>query len=279
VARVRQIVAKFDQGAVNFGDPKAPAPLSVSCSDAQAGKGTGRWTDAKAWVYDFENDLPPGVRCTVTRIPTFKPSAGGELTGPERYQFNTGGPFVRSYMPGTYEPHRRAADVRARAQRRGHAGERAPERLVRGRRRGRAHSGQAARRRAARRPAQGLQPRQGGRERPAALRHAAVQPHADAGTKVQVVYGKGVATPSGVANNVERRSTSRCASPSRCRFTCERENAQAACLPLRPMQLQFNAPVTRKLASQIRSRATARRSSPSSTTTAARRATTTWSAT
>ncbi|REN13972.1 hypothetical protein DSI41_17475, partial [Mycobacterium tuberculosis] len=34
-------------------------------------------------------------------------------------------------------------------------------------------------------------------------------------------------------------------------FTCERENAQAACLPLRPMQLQFNAPVTRKLASQI----------------------------
>jgi hypothetical protein len=32
-------------------------------------------------------------------------------------------------------------------------------------------------------------------------------------------------------------------------FTCERENAQAACLPLRPMELRFNAPVTRKLAS------------------------------
>ena len=67
VARVRQIVAKFDQAAVNFGDPKAPAPLAVSCSDAQAGKGTGRWTGEKQWVYDFENDLPPGVRCTVTR--------------------------------------------------------------------------------------------------------------------------------------------------------------------------------------------------------------------
>ena len=101
VARVRQVVAKFDQPAVNFGDPKAPAPLTVSCNDAQAAKGTGRWTDAKAWVYDFENDLPPGVRCTVTRIPTFKP-ASGELTGPERYQFNTGGPFVRNYMPGSY---------------------------------------------------------------------------------------------------------------------------------------------------------------------------------
>ena len=101
VARVRQIVAKFDQAAVNFGDPKAPAPLAVSCTDAQAGKGTGRWTDAKQWVYDFENDLPPGVRCTVTRISTFKPSGGGELTGPERYQFNSGGPFVRNFMPGS----------------------------------------------------------------------------------------------------------------------------------------------------------------------------------
>ena len=38
-SRVRQVVAKFDEGAVNFGDPKAPAPLTLSCSDAQATKG------------------------------------------------------------------------------------------------------------------------------------------------------------------------------------------------------------------------------------------------
>ena len=41
VARVRQAVAKFDAAAVNFGDPKAPAPLSLSCSDASAAKGAG----------------------------------------------------------------------------------------------------------------------------------------------------------------------------------------------------------------------------------------------
>ena len=34
VARVRQVVATFDQPAVRFGDPKAPAPLALSCSDA-----------------------------------------------------------------------------------------------------------------------------------------------------------------------------------------------------------------------------------------------------
>ncbi len=251
VARVRQIVAKFDQAAVNFGDPKAPAPLTVSCSDAQAGKGTARWTDAKAWVYDFENDLPPGVRCTVTRVPTFKPSAGGELTGPERYQFNTGGPFVRSYMPGSYSrideqqmfmlELNGAATLDSVRQNLWCAadgvGERIPVKLLEGDQRA------------------GLL-KAFGRDKAAEkdpLRFITMQCNRTLtpGAKVQVVYGKGVATPSGVANNVERRLEFQVREPFAVSFTCERENAQAACLPLRPMQLQFNAPVTRKLASQI----------------------------
>ena len=36
VAQVRQLVVKFDDAAVNFGDPKAAAPLSISCSEAMA---------------------------------------------------------------------------------------------------------------------------------------------------------------------------------------------------------------------------------------------------
>ncbi|MEL0521346.1 hypothetical protein AAC609_11250, partial [Neisseria gonorrhoeae] len=31
IARVRQIAVKFDDSAVNFGDPKALAPVSLSC--------------------------------------------------------------------------------------------------------------------------------------------------------------------------------------------------------------------------------------------------------
>ncbi|WP_295988962.1 alpha-2-macroglobulin family protein [uncultured Variovorax sp.] len=250
VARVRQVVAKFDQPAVNFGDPKAPAPLAVSCSDAQAAKGTGRWTDAKAWVYDFENDLPPGVRCTVNRIPTFKP-ASGELTGPERYQFNTGGPFVRNYMPGSYSrideqqmfmlELNGAATLESVRQNvwctADGVGERIPVKLLDGEQR------------------TGLL-KAFGRDKAAEkdpLRFVTMQCNRTLtpGAKVQVVYGKGVATPSGVANNVERRIEFQVREPFAASFSCERENAQAACLPLRPMQLQFNAPVTRKLASQI----------------------------
>ena len=40
VAQVRQVVAKFDDSAVNFGDPKVPAPLSLNCSDAQVTQGS-----------------------------------------------------------------------------------------------------------------------------------------------------------------------------------------------------------------------------------------------
>ena len=103
VARVRQAVAKFDAAAVNFGDPKAPAPLSLSCSDASVTKGTGRWTGEREWVFDFERDLPPGVRCTASVKPGFKSPAGAELTGAKSYQFNSGGPFVQNLRPSTYE--------------------------------------------------------------------------------------------------------------------------------------------------------------------------------
>ena len=104
VARVRQVVAKFDAAAVNSGDPKAPAPVALSCSDATATRGTGRWTGEREWVFDFERDLPPGVRCTATVKPGFKSAAGAELTGAKSYQFNSGGPFVQTIRPGTYEP-------------------------------------------------------------------------------------------------------------------------------------------------------------------------------
>ena len=102
VARVRQVVAKFDEAAVNFGDPKAPAPLQLNCSDAQATQGTGRWTNEKEWVFDFSNDLPPGVRCAVQVRAGFESPKGATLAA-RTWAFNTGGPFVQSVRPGTYQ--------------------------------------------------------------------------------------------------------------------------------------------------------------------------------
>ena len=71
VARIRQVVVQFDSSAVNFGDPKAPAPATLQCNDAQASQvaqGTGRWTSDREWVFEFAHDLPPGVRCTLQPV-------------------------------------------------------------------------------------------------------------------------------------------------------------------------------------------------------------------
>jgi len=250
VSRVRQIVATFDQAAVNFGDPKAPAPLTVSCSDAQAARGSGRWTGEKRWVFDFENDLPPGVRCTVTPVAGFASATGSALSGPARYQFNTGGPFVRSWRPsyGRIDEQQRFAfelngpatpeSVRAHMWCAADGlGERVPVTLVEGEQRDALLKAFGYERAARQDP----------------LRVVTLQCNRTLtpGSRLQIVYGKGVATPSGIVNNVERRFNFQVREPFAASFSCERENAQAACLPLRPMTLSFNAPVTRRLASQI----------------------------
>jgi hypothetical protein len=73
-------------------------------------------------------------------------------------------------------------------------------------------------------------------------------------TRVQLVYGPGVATPSGVANRVERRFAYKVREPFTASTRCERENAQAACMPIRPIELTFSAPVARKLLGAVRLR-------------------------
>ena len=250
VSRVRQVVAKFDQPAVRFGDPKAPAPLAVACADAEAGKGSGRWTGDRQWVFDFDDDLPPGVRCTVTRVAGFQSATGAALTGPESWRFNSGGPFIRNWQPGYGKideqqvfllelngpatPESVQENVWCTAS---GIGERIPVRQVDGGQRA-ALLKALGRDKDADKAPQRFLTLQCNRTLPPASR-------------VQLVYGKGVATPSGVVNNVERRLSFDVREPFAVSFSCERENAQSACLPLKPMVLRFNAPVARKLAAAI----------------------------
>ena len=252
VSQVRQVVAKFDSAAVPFGDPKALAPLSVSCSDADASKGQGRWTSEREWVYDFAQDLPPGVRCTAAVKADFKPAGGGALAGARSFQFHTGGPFVRQTMPSTYQSideeqffvlrlngPAALASVQANlwCALEG-VGERVPVRLIEGSQRTQLLQAVGIDKRAMQEPLQFVT--------------MACTRRFTSGSKVQIVFGKGVATPSGIANTVEKRFEFRVREPFAAEFSCERENAQSACLPIRPMSLTFNAPVARKMAEGIR---------------------------
>ena len=252
VAQVRQVVARFDQDAVRFGDGQAPAPLAVQCSDAQASQGSGRWTGAREWVFDFARDLPPGMRCTVQATPGFKSASGAALAGAASYQFHTGGPFVQSVLPGSWEPideeqffvlqlngPATLASVQEHVWCAAEGlGERIPVRLV------------AEGDRAALLKGQGLDKQAA--KAPLAFATLACNRRLAPGSKLQLVWGAGVATPSGIANRVEKRFGFTVREPFSAELRCERENAQAACLPIRSLSLEFSAPVPYKLASTIR---------------------------
>ncbi len=251
VSRVRQIVVKFDESAVAFGDARAPAPVSLSCSDAQATQGNGRWVNDREWAFDFENDLPPGVNCTVQGKSGFKSPKGAELPA-TRSTFNTGGPFVQQVRPGP-SSHideeqyfvLRLNGAATEASLQSHVwcaveglGERVPIRLIDGGDRTALLKANGWDKAAAKEP-----------QRYATL---ACNRRFTPDSRVSIVFGKGVATPSGVANNVEKRFEFKVREAFTVGFSCERENAQAACLPIRPMTLNFSAPVPRKVAEGLR---------------------------
>ncbi len=238
VARVRQVVAKFDQAAVNFGDPQGARPAHGELH-RRAGRQGHRPLDRRQGL-GLRLRERPAARRALHGHPhrRLQVAASGELTGPERYQFNTGGPFVRNSMPGSYsridEQQMFVLELNGAAT----LDERAPQHLVRRRRRGRAHPGQAARRRAARRPAQGLRPRQGRRERPAALRHHAVQPHADARQpRCRSSTARAWPRLRACPTTWNAASTSRCASPSPSRSPASARTRRPPACRCAPMQL------------------------------------------
>ena len=240
VAEVRQVVLRFDGPVVAAGDPRAPAPAVLAC-DGGTPAGSGRWADAQRWLFDFNEALPASKRCTLSIAPGFTPLAGA-LEGTTRWQFATGAPRVVAVQP--YE----GAEI-----------EEDQQFLLR-------FNGPADAARAAQRAwceVDGLGERIGvtvttGAARDAVLRSRgrsvpperhlllACQRPFPAATQVRLVWG-----PAGTVKDTQRFEWT-VRERFAAEFSCERENAQAPCLPLRPMSLRFNAPVPREMAMAVR---------------------------
>jgi len=243
VARVRQVRATFSEPMVRFGDPRLPAPFDLRCPTP----GSGRWVDEKTWVYDFHTDVPAGSNCSAALKPGTKTLGGAAVAGDTRFGFSTGGPaVVRAYpdTDSTVEEEQVFAlllngpATAESLQRHGHCqaagvGERLPLQVITGEVRD------------AILKAVKLQAQQA---RVVTVRCARPLPN---GAKLELVWGKGIATPSGVANSTERRLAYDVRKPFSASFTCERENARADCLPIRPLRLEFSSPVPRGIAEKV----------------------------
>ncbi|HEY4317202.1 MAG TPA: MG2 domain-containing protein [Herbaspirillum sp.] len=242
VAQVAQVRAVFSEPAVQFGDPRAPAPFDVACGVP----GSGRWADAKNWIFDFNQAMPPGINCKFTLKSGFKFPSGATPTGKTVFTFNTGGPAVIRPMPSGGEIDEQQMFVltlngaATEASVRDHVyceAEGIHERI----------------------PAQAVDP--ASRKQllaafaedidPARVVTLQCQQRLPNDAAVTLTWDKGIATPSGIATSRPQLFKYTVRAEFRADFSCQRENANAACSPILPLELIFSAPVPRKLAEGI----------------------------
>jgi alpha-2-macroglobulin len=251
VAEVRQVVVRFDAAAVRAGDPRAAAPFTLQCN-GQAPAGSARWLDDRRWGFDLRAPLGAGQRCVLQPVSGFKAVDGSALVATGELSFSTGAPRVLSVQPYPGLPIEEeqhfllelngAVDGMS-VQR--HAwceveglGERIAVKLVQG----------PARDAVVQQLRGGLR----GRARSNPAHHlllACERPFA-AQAKVRLVWGAGIASAERAAlvTRGEQRWQWTVRARFQAEFSCEREKANAPCLPLRPLTLRFNAPVPRALA-------------------------------
>lgn len=242
VTRVRQVRASFSEAVINVSDPKAPAPFNISCPVS----GTSRWADDKNWVYDFDRDLPPGTRCSFALRSDVKTLSGAALRGRSTFRFATGGPAIVRHLPDGADieedqafmlfqngaANQESVQQHAYCQAEG-IHEQIPVKFA----------DEAMRKALLRQFAP--------KADPALITVLQCQQRLPNGAVASLVWGKGITTLNGVATSVPQTFQFRVRPEFSASLSCERENANAACSPIRPLILSFSSPVPRKIAGEI----------------------------
>jgi uncharacterized protein YfaS (alpha-2-macroglobulin family) len=242
IKNVRQVSARFSEPMTTFGDPRNESPFTVNCPE----KGSGRWTDTKNWVFDFDRNLPSGLTCSFSLPDRLKALSGKQVVGERVYSFTTGGPSVISSRPGndktideeqifilTLDGDADEASVLANVR---FSVEGISETL-------------------------GIQIVKGA-ERRTVLKAAGRQDDLRTLTircrqsfpskaAVKLIWGAGINSTTGVATVKEQIFTFTVRELFTIAFSCERINATAPCIPILPMRLRFSSPVSAGLARQI----------------------------
>ncbi|HXW09482.1 MAG TPA: MG2 domain-containing protein [Steroidobacteraceae bacterium] len=270
VKSIRQVQARFATPMVVLGDPRLPDPFVIDCT----GAGTGRWVDARTWVYDFGAELPGGLGCRFTLQPGLEDLAGRAVRAARPFTFDTGGPRVTASLP--YEgsesideeqvfllkldaaatPESVRAHARCRVE---GLAESMPVTLVEGTER---EAVLAQRRKlgyaylrllwsdGAVSEARERDPAFVAAERTLAM--VRCQRRLPPGATVQLVWGRGIAAASGLATQQEQSLAFRVRPAFTARVECARVNPDAGCLPFKPIDVRFTSPVPRALALGVR---------------------------
>lgn len=282
VKKVRQVAVRFAEQMVSFGDPREVDPFDIFCP----AHGRGRWADQKNWIYDFDSDLHAGITCTFTLKKGLVSTGGKPIQGGEQFSFNTGGPAIIQSEPNEYVPIDEnqifilgldgAASADSIKQ---HAAclvegmpEQIPVRLVTGDERKQIldlrpsfmtsyFSAIFKRGRGAGQPViLGVEERGSERAKFLKMRDAPNSPIVvlqcqrtlpnDA--TVRLLWDKGILSLSGLPTSAPQTLPFKTRSVFDAKFSCDRVNKDAGCIPALPMNLTFSGPIKTSDAENIR---------------------------
>ncbi|MEJ6005598.1 MG2 domain-containing protein [Paucibacter sp. AS339] len=242
VAKVGQIRLAFSEAVVPAGNAHLPAPAELSCEGMTTPAGSGRWSSAREWRFDLNEPLDAGVKCKVQLKEAFKP-LGSEISGAREFSFSTGAALAVQSSPWPGSPIEEdqhfllrlngAVDAAAVARQAWceveGLGERLPVMVVTGPVREAVLKSQHIRK---------------GQDRVWLLHCQRPLP---AGAKVQLLW-----QAAGAPERSAQRFEYQVRQPFTVQFSCERERANAPCLPIRPLRVVFSEPVPRDEALKIR---------------------------
>ena len=241
---VRQVTARFSEQIVPFGDPRLVEPFDIKCPE----KGQTRWADGKNWIYDFDRDLPAGVECEFTLKAGLKTVAGRAVSGQQQFSFSTGGPAVRMSYPseGSGIDEEQAfillldaeatedsvlANVSCSVE---GINERVGVKIVKGEERENIIRNNLD---------------SSNKDQPAVIVQCRQNFPSD--SNIRLIWGRGVSSMSGVQTTEDQILPFKARSPFTATFNCEKENANADCVPILPVRLDFSSSVPLDIANKI----------------------------
>jgi len=247
VKGVRQVTVRFSEQMVPFGDPRGLIePFDINCPE----KGTSRWADGKNWVFDFDKNLPAGVRCEFRLKPGLKTLSGQEVTGQKEFSFSTGGPAIKSSTPYEGSQYLNEEQIIVLTL----DAEPDEESVIQN----------------VFFSIEDIQDRVGikfitGKEKEeilkALFRYRKPPPlpiiliqskqRFPSNAKVSLIWGKGVMSKTGVPTDQDQIFRFQVRKPFSAEFSCEREHKGSGCIPLLPMHLYFSSPISLDQANSI----------------------------
>lgn len=248
VTSARQVRAEFSAPMVPFGDPLfLMEPFEMDCS----APGSGRWVDPRNWVYEFENDLGSGMRCSFRLKDGVTTLDGAPLAGQTRFSFDTGGPVIVRSNP--WEGHSSISEDQAfvldlngparedSILRNVHfvvegIGEQVGVRLVTG---------------DLRRSILKTQYQYRNQDDPPNVVVLRARQNFPNDTDVRLVWGRMVASPSGVVSNQDQTLVFHSRRELTAEFHCLRENFEEPCVPLGDLRLDFSSFIPKDSIEQI----------------------------